>query len=47
MGHYVFFLDFEGHRADQASADALAGVLGRVHSLFLLGSYPRAAQPES
>lgn len=45
MGHYVFYVDFEGHRADPACADALAGVLGRVHTLYLLGSYPRAAQP--
>lgn len=45
MGHYVFFVDFEGHRADPAGADALAGVLGRVHTLYLLGSYPRAAAP--
>ena len=43
MGHYVFYLDFEGHRAEPACADALAGVLGRVHTLWLLGSYPRAA----
>jgi prephenate dehydratase len=45
MGHYVFYVDFEGHRADPACADALAGVLGRVHTLYLLGSYPRAAAP--
>jgi prephenate dehydratase len=43
LGHYVFYLDFEGHRAEPACADALACVLGRVHTLYLLGSYPRAA----
>ncbi|BDG06634.1 prephenate dehydratase [Anaeromyxobacter oryzae] len=42
MGHYVFYLDFEGHRAEPACAEALACVLGRVHTLWLLGSYPRA-----
>jgi prephenate dehydratase len=41
MGHYIFFLDFECHRQDPAGAEALAGVLERVHSLHLLGSYPR------
>jgi prephenate dehydratase len=41
LGHYVFFIDFEGHRADTKCAEALAGVLERVHALHLLGSYPR------
>ena len=41
LGHYVFFIDFEGHRAEPAGAQALAGVLERVHALHLLGSYPR------
>ena len=41
LGHYVFFIDFEGHRAVAAGAQALAGVLERVHALHLLGSYPR------
>ncbi|HET8724369.1 MAG TPA: prephenate dehydratase [Anaeromyxobacteraceae bacterium] len=42
VGHYVFFLDFEGHRAEPECADALAGVRRQVHMLLLLGSYPRA-----
>jgi prephenate dehydratase len=41
LGHYVFFIDFEGHRSDPSGAEALAGVLHRVHALHLLGSYPR------
>ncbi len=41
LGHYVFFLDFEGHRADAAAAQALDGVRARVHRLYVLGSYPR------
>ena len=45
MGHYVFYVDFEGHRADAAGADALAGVRRCVHELHLLGSYPRSAAP--
>ena len=43
MGHYIFFLDFEGHRQDPLGAQAIAGVLERVHGLHLLGSYPRAS----
>jgi prephenate dehydratase len=42
VGHYVFFLDFEGHRAEPDCADALAGVRSKVHMLLMLGSYPRA-----
>jgi prephenate dehydratase len=45
LGHYVFFLDFEAHRLDAAAAEALAGARSRVHRLYLLGSYPRAASP--
>lgn len=45
MGHYVFYLDFEGHRLDAPCAEAIARVLGAVHTLHLLGSYPRAAGP--
>jgi prephenate dehydratase len=42
VGHYVFYVDFEGHRADPAGAAALEGVRRKVHVLHLLGSYPRA-----
>jgi len=41
LGHYVFFIDFEGHRSDPCGGEAIAGVLERVHALHLLGSYPR------
>src|SRR5512136_1964570 len=41
LGHYVFFIDFEGHRSDPVGAQAIGGVLQRVHALHLLGSYPR------
>lgn len=44
LGHYVFFVDFEGHRLDPVGEAALGGVRARVHRLFLLGSYPRAPQ---
>ena len=43
LGHYVFFIDFEGHRLDQAGATALLHLERRVHRLYLLGSYPRGA----
>ncbi len=42
VGHYVFYVDFEGHRADPDGAAALEGVRRKVHVLYLLGSYPRA-----
>jgi prephenate dehydratase len=45
LGHYVFFLDFEGHRLDPSGADALEGVRALVHRLYLLGSYPRGGAP--
>jgi len=41
MGHYVFYIDFEGHRLDPEGTVALEGVKRRVHTLHLLGSYPR------
>jgi prephenate dehydratase len=43
LGHYVFFVDFEGHRLDAPSAAALDSVKRRVHQFHLLGSYPRAS----
>lgn len=45
LGHYVFFVDFEGHRLDAPCAEALESVKERVHRFHLLGSYPRAALP--
>ncbi len=42
LGHYVFFVDFEGHRLDAPCAAALEGVRGLVHRFYVLGSYPRA-----
>ncbi len=45
LGHYVFFLDFEAHRAEANCAEALTGVRARVHRLWILGSYPRAGVP--
>jgi prephenate dehydratase len=43
LGHYIFFLDFEGHRLDPRCAEALEGVRAMVHRLYLLGSYPRSS----
>ncbi|HYQ80329.1 MAG TPA: prephenate dehydratase [Anaeromyxobacteraceae bacterium] len=42
VGHYVFYLDFEGHRLDPDGAAALENVERKVHVLHRLGSYPRA-----
>ncbi|MER2599564.1 MAG: prephenate dehydratase [Caldilineales bacterium] len=43
--HYVFYLDFEGHRQDPACQQALVGLLARAAFVKLLGSYPAAAMP--
>lgn len=45
LGHYVFFIDFEGHRLDDAGATALLHLKRRVHRLYLLGSYPQGTAP--
>ena len=42
LGHYVFFLDFEGHRTEPACAEGLAAARARADRFMLLGSYPRA-----
>jgi chorismate mutase / prephenate dehydratase len=39
---YVFFIDIDGHRADEALAGALAELEGSVTMLKVLGSYPKA-----
>ena len=45
LGHYVFYIDFEGHRLDAPCTAALRSVEKLVHRLDLLGSYPRASLP--
>jgi prephenate dehydratase len=44
--HYIFYLDFEGHRQDPPCAEALLGLLHKATFLKLLGSYPAAAIKE-
>ncbi len=39
---YVFFVDFEGHRDEPVSAEALREMEAHAKSLKVLGSYPRA-----
>lgn len=39
---YVFFVDVDGHREEQALADTLAELEPKVAMLKVLGSYPRA-----
>jgi prephenate dehydratase len=39
---YVFFIDFEGHRDDPVSAEALRELAAYAGSLKVLGSYPKA-----
>ena len=40
LGHYIFLVDFEGHRQDDAIREVLARVEGQVSMLKIFGSYP-------
>jgi chorismate mutase/prephenate dehydratase len=40
--NYVFYLDFEGHRTDRVSREALKEIQERCYFVKILGSYPRA-----
>ena len=42
LGQYRFYLDFDGHVAEQRVGDALAALHRRCQQLRFLGSYPKA-----
>lgn len=42
LGEYCFFIDLEGHKEDEAVAEALEELEKKVAKLKFLGSYPRA-----
>jgi prephenate dehydratase len=42
LGHYMFFVDLEGHAAREPVAEALTALRGHCEGLRTLGSY-RAA----
>ncbi|MFH1091668.1 MAG: prephenate dehydratase domain-containing protein, partial [Pseudomonadota bacterium] len=42
LWEYVFFVDFEGHQADENVRAALAGLAAEVEKCKVLGSYPAA-----
>jgi prephenate dehydratase len=42
LGHYRFYLDFDGHVTEQRVGDALAALHRRCLELRFLGSYPKA-----
>ena len=44
LGEYCFFIDFEGHVADELVADCLRTVAAKVARVKYLGSYPVAGQ---
>jgi prephenate dehydratase len=46
FGEYRFFLDFDGHIAEQRVGDALAALHRHCHELRFLGSYRRAGSGE-
>lgn len=43
---YNFYLDFEGHRSEKNCAEALKALENFASFIKILGSYPKAAQPE-
>lgn len=43
--HYIFYLDFEGHRDDALCRAALDGLRAQTDFLRVLGSYPAATTP--
>lgn len=40
LGHYIFLVDFEGHREDEATREVLARIGEQVSMLKIFGSYP-------
>lgn len=42
LGEYCFFIDFEGHVADELVADCLREIVAKVAEVKFLGSYPVA-----
>jgi prephenate dehydratase len=43
---YLIHIDFEGHLHSEQATKALVGVLGRASFVKVIGSYPRALEPE-
>jgi prephenate dehydratase len=46
LGDYCFFMDFEGHVADEVVADALRNLAAKQAQVKFLGSYPVAGPAE-
>jgi prephenate dehydratase len=44
LGQYCFFIDFEGHVADELSADCLRNLAAKQAEVKFLGSYPVAGE---
>ena len=42
LGHYVFYIDVEGHRKDEPLAQAIQAARALTDRFWILGSYPRA-----
>ena len=47
LGEYCFFIDFEGHIADELVADCLRNVAAKQAEVKFLGSYPVAGHEEA
>jgi len=44
LGDYLFYIDLEGHREDEAVEGALSGIKDKVKLLKVVGSYPGAGK---
>jgi prephenate dehydratase len=44
--HYLFYLDFEGHKEDPLIREGLRGIAKQTSFLKVLGSYPAASVPD-
>lgn len=44
LGEYCFFIDFEGHVADELVADCIRALIAKQHPVKFLGSYPVAGR---
>jgi len=47
LGQYLFFIDLEGHRSQEAVKSAIQSVQRKAANLKVLGSYPRDLEAES
>jgi prephenate dehydratase len=40
LGNYIFFIDFQGHKADKEVKNILNSIKNKISYVKILGSYP-------